>query len=363
MSLLCSKCGEEYSIDEPIWRCNCEAFLDIKFSAEFPVAKIATRPPGMWRYKEAIPVSNPVSYNEGFTPIVREKISGRDVFLKLEYLFPSGSFKDRGASVLISKARELGFKHIVEDSSGNAGAAIAAYSAKAGISCDIYVPEGTSSGKLTQISSYGANLCIVRGSREDTTQAAIITAKQHYYASHIWNPFFFQGTKTFSYETSEQLGWKAPDTIISPVGHGTLLLGAYLGFLDLKKASIIDKIPRIIGVQAESCPPLTEAWRQGKRDYVKIEKKETLSEGISIAEPLRAPQILEAVKQTGGEIISVSEDQILEALKLMLRKGYYIEPTSATAIAGLKMLNDLGHTVIPLTGSGLKTTEILGRLK
>jgi len=362
MSLLCSQCGEAYPNDKPIWRCNCGAVLNIKFSPGFPIETIKTRPPSMWRYEEAIPVSNPVSYGEGYTPIVKEKISGTDVLLKLEYLFPSGSFKDRGASVLISKARELGFKHVVEDSSGNAGAAIAAYSAKAGITCDIYVPEGTSPGKLTQISSYGANLCIVKGSREDTTKAAMVAAEQHYYASHIWNPYFLQGTKTFSYEVTEQLGWKAPDTVICPVGHGTLLLGAYFGFLELKEASIIDHLPRIIGVQTESCPPLAEAWRKGKNDYAKIEKKETLGEGISIAEPIRAPQILKAVRKTGGEVIMVSEHQILTALKSILRKGYYIEPTSATVVAGLNLLNDLGQTVIPLTGTGLKTTEKLGRL-
>ena len=199
MSLLCSVCGEEYSTDNPIWRCSCGSALDVKFSSKFPIDKIMTRLPNMWRYREAIPVSHPVSYCEGFTPIVREKISGKKVHLKLEYLFPSGSFKDRGASVLISKAKELGFNHVVEDSSGNAGAAIAAYSAKAGITCDIYVPEGTSLGKLTQISAYGANLHVVKGSREATTKTAMNAARQNYYAGlessrhhnlsrRTWNP-------------------------------------------------------------------------------------------------------------------------------------------------------------------------------
>lgn len=334
----------------------------MEFSPEFLLEQIEKRQPNMWRYHEAIPVLNPVSFGEGFTPLVKERIHGRDVHLKLEYLFPSGSFKDRGASVLISKTNELGFNHVVEDSSGNAGVAIAAYSAKAGIICDIYVPEGTSPGKLTQISSYGANLHLVEGSREDTTRAAMEAAEKYYYASHIWNPYFHQGTKTISYEISEQLNWSTPDTVICPVGHGTLLLGAYLGFQELKNASIIDNFPRIIGVQTESCSPLAEAWKEGENDYVTIEKKDTLGEGISIAEPVRASQILKAVKQTGGEIIAVSEHEILSALRLMYRKGYYIEPTSATAVAGYNHLDDLGQTIIPLTGSGLKTTEKMGRI-
>ena len=362
MSLLCSVCGEEYSTDNPIWRCSCGSTLDVKFSSKFPIDKIMTRLPNMWRYREAIPVSHPVSYCEGFTPIVREKISGKKVHLKLEYLFPSGSYKDRGASVLISKAKELGFNHVVEDSSGNAGAAIAAYSAKAGITCDIFVPEGTSLGKLTQISAYGANLHVVKGSREATTKTAMNAARQNYYASHIWNPYFLQGTKTLSYEITEQLGWKAPDTIICPVGHGTLLLGAYLGFKELKEASIIDHIPRIIGIQTENCPPLAKAWKKGNKTYTKITKKQTIAEGISIAEPVRAPQIIEAVKRTDGDIFTVSEDQILCALKVALKKGYYIEPTSATALAGLNTTDDLGETVIPLTGTGLKATEKIGSI-
>lgn len=362
MSLICSKCGAEFSIDSKFWRCGCGGVFDVKFSPEFPIDKIMTRPLNMWRYREAIPVSHPVSYCEGFTPIVREKIFEKNVFLKLDYLFPSGSFKDRGASVLISKIKELGIKYVVEDSSGNAGAAIAAYSAKAGIKCDIYVPEEANPDKLIQISAYGANLHVIKGTREDTAKLTMNAAKKYYYASHIWDPYFLHGTKTFSFEVTEQLGWNTPDTIICPVGNGTLLLGAYLGFKELKEESIIDHIPRIIGVQTESCSPLSEAWKKGNTTYSKIIKKPTIADGISIAEPVRGSQILNAVKQTNGEIISVSENQILKALKIAFRKGYYIEPTSATTLAGLNMLNDIGETIIPLTGSGLKSTEKIGRI-
>ncbi|MEM9982561.1 MAG: pyridoxal-phosphate dependent enzyme, partial [Bacteroidota bacterium] len=152
------------------------------------------------------------------------------IHLKLDFLFPTGSYKDRGASVMISKVKELGIDKVVQDSSGNAGASVAAYCAKAGIACDIYAPKCTSQAKLTQIKMYGATLHLIDGTREDTAQAALEAAQKSYYASHCWNPYFFQGTKTFAFEIAEQMGWKAPDTVILPAGNGTLLIGAYIGF-------------------------------------------------------------------------------------------------------------------------------------
>ncbi|MCP4155342.1 MAG: pyridoxal-phosphate dependent enzyme, partial [bacterium] len=206
----------------------------------------------MWRYKEAIPVSNEstvVSFEEGFTPLLEMDIENRTVLVKQEQLFASGSYKDRGASVLISKIKEMGIGEVVEDSSGNAGASVAAYCAAAGIQCTIFAPEETSPGKLAQIEAYGAVLNKIPGSREETANAVLKAAETTYYASHSWNPYFFHGTKTFAFEVCEQLGWKAPGTVILPVGNGTLLLGAYIGFNELVNAGIIGKMPVIIGVQ------------------------------------------------------------------------------------------------------------------
>jgi threonine synthase len=362
MSLICSVCGEEYSSNEPVWRCHCGGLLEVDFTPEFPIREIEARPPGLWRYREAIPVSVPVSFGEGFTPMVGETVGSVAVYLKLEYLFPSGSFKDRGASVMVSKIHELGISQVVEDSSGNAGAAVAAYCAKSGIGCDIYVPESTSQGKLTQIGAYGARLHRVSGSREDTSRAVLEAARATYYASHIYNPYFLEGTKTFAFEVAEQLGWRAPDCIVTPVGHGSMLLGSYIGFRELMEAGVTDILPRIIGVQSESCSPLSKAWETGADDFVPVLKKPTVAEGISIAEPVRAPQILNAVRETGGSIVSVSEDEIISGLKEAVGKGYYIEPTSATVLAALNGLDDLGTTVVPLTGIGLKATGKLGKL-
>jgi threonine synthase len=256
--------------------------------------------------------------------------------LKQDHLFPSGSYKDRGASVLVSKIKELGIKKVVEDSSGNAGAAIAAYCAKANIDCHIYVPEKTSPEKLVQIEQYGARLYKIPGTREDTARAALKVAETMYYASHYWNPYFFHGTKTYVFEIIEQLGWNTPDTLILPVGNGTLLYGSYIGLKELQREKLIDTLPKIIGIQAENCAPLVTIWKNNSDTFENITTKETIAEGIAIADPVRFKDILFVIKETNGDLITVKEKEIKEALDQTLKKGYYIEPTSAVAIAGFK---------------------------
>ena len=361
--LICTECGREFFLKEVIWRCKCGGVLDVDFKAKFPVNKIKQRKPTLWRYREAIPVEddkNIVSFDEGFTPLTKIEFNERYVLVKQDHLFPTGSFKDRGACVLISKTKELKIKKVVEDSSGNAGCAIAAYCAKANIDCNIFVPQATASEKLVQIKFYGAKLRKISGTREDTANAALKVAEKEYYASHSWNPFFLHGTKTFAFEVCEQLGWKPPDTIILPVGNGTLLLGAYIGFSELLNAGITDKIPKIIAVQAKNCAPLYNAFRENLKEIPKIEKENTLAEGIAIAEPVRGRQIIEAVKKTNGDFIVVDDSEIKESLKDMCRRGYYIEPTSASAVAGIKKYlrkSNYNEVIVSVfTGHGLKTT-------
>jgi threonine synthase len=323
----------------------------------------------MWRYREAIPIKNDVnivSFEEGFTPLTEERFDGKPVLMKQDHLFSTGSYKDRGASVLISKAKELGIREVVEDSSGNAGAAISAYCARADIECNIFIPEDTITTKVVQIQLYGAKLTKIPGSREDTTKAVLKTTEKIYYASHSWNPFFFQGTKTFAFEVCEQLGWQSPDTVILPVGNGTLLLGTYIGFNELRHAGIISKTPKIIAVQSENCAPLYQAFRENLTEIPKITKKQTLAEGIAIAEPIRGTQIIKAVKQSQGDFIIVSEGEIKESLKETCRKGYYIEPTTATTVAGIKKYlarsNSTEVIISVFTGHGLKTTKKMLKL-
>jgi threonine synthase len=367
--LRCTACQREYAIDEPVWKCECGSLLDLVFDGTISIRDVQTRGPSMWRYREAIPLvagSDVVSFGEGFTPLLEVDLNGRSVWIKQDHLFPSGSYKDRGATVLISHIKALGIRRVVEDSSGNAGCAVAAYCARAGIACEIYVPGDTSPGKLAQIERYGAVLHKIPGSREATAAAVLEAAQKIYYASHSWNPFFFHGTKTIAYEVCEQLNWSVPDAVVLPVGNGTLLLGASIGFNELFRQGIIHKIPRLIGVQAEGCAPLWLADQQNQSEPAQVNKLDTLAEGIAIAQPVRGKQIIQAVRDSQGGFITVNEDEIKDAVKRICRMGFYIEPTAGAAIAGLlQYLPSVGkeeRIVSVFTGHGLKATEKMLKL-
>ncbi|MFA6261888.1 MAG: threonine synthase [Bacteroidia bacterium] len=330
--------------------------LDLEFEPIFDLKAIARRKPNLWRYREAIPIAldeNIVSVNEGFTPLLPLNFLGNQVWVKQEQLFSSGSYKDRGASVLMSKVKSLGIKHVVQDSSGNAGCAIAAYSAVAGISCEIFVPASTSSSKIRQIQAYGAKIQLIEGSREKTAEAARAASRSSYYASHCVNPYFFQGTKTFAYEICEQMDWKVPETLILPAGNGTLILGCFIGFNDLMRAGITDRVPKIIAIQAEACSPLLHAFNQTSMPAI----TPTLAEGIAIEHPVRMHQILDAVHSTQGFFIGVTESEIMESQRECGLHGFYIEPSAAATIAGVKrFLNGYSSaSVVTLfSGHGLK---------
>lgn len=366
--LICTHTQEEYSLDEIRWQSDSGHLLDIRFYPQFNKQLIRRRPANIWRYREALPLQSDyfVSFGEGATPLQKLQINGRNVYFKLDFLFPTGSYKDRGSAVMVSKIKELGIEKVVQDSSGNAGASVAAYCAKAGIDCDIFVPKGISPNKLAQIRAYGARIIVIDGSREDVAQAAYEAAQKSYYASHCWNPFFLQGTKTFAYEVCEQLGWKAPDTVVLPAGNGTLLLGAYIGFKELVKAEIIEKRPKIIGVQATNCSPLYEAFNEGLTYIPDVETLPTLAEGIAIAKPIRGKQMMQYVELSEGCFIAVSEEEIKDALYEVSQMGYFVEPTSAAVVAGVKKYienaseNELIVSVF--TGSGLKASDKIAEL-
>lgn len=318
---------------------------------------------GLWRYWRYLPVDKDVmiSMGEGFTPLLPLCINNVQVYIKQEQLFPTGSYKDRGATVLMSVAANEGVKEVVQDSSGNAGCAIAAYAARAGIKCKIYVPGDTSEAKLAQIRMYGAKLERVDGDREDTAAAALGAAEHTYYASHCYNPLFLEGTKTFAYEVCEQLGWKAPTDVVLPAGNGTLLLGAYIGFKHLKESGVITEMPRLHAIQSSACSPLYNAWINGRTTVEAVAGTYTLAEGIAIAYPVRGEEMLNAVHETAGSVVVVSEQEIESALLTCCGMGYYIEPTSAATIAGLIKLtaegnNDHKTWVSLFSGHGLKST-------
>ena len=369
--LVCSGCGKEYSPDKKVYRCpSCSSHFNLRLEGlEFDPEKLDDRMgSGIWRYRTVIPVKdeNIISYSEEKTPLTEYMTDAGKLLVKLDYLFPSGSYKDRGASVLVSKVSELGVDYVVEDSSGNAGAAVSAYCAKGGIRCSIYVPASNSEAKLSQIKSCGAELTAVEGSRAETSRRVLEAAEKHYYASHIWNPYFYHGTKTFAYEVCEQLGWQAPDTVVLPAGHGTLFLGAYIGFSELLQTGVTGKIPRFIAVQAANCSPVYSRWK----GFDNPGAAETLAEGIAITEPVRIDDIIDALNKTGGDVIAVTEDEIRKTLIELAGRGFYAEPTSAAVIAGAEKFlkeaeekgDDPGKTVTVLTGSGLKASEKIYKL-
>lgn len=353
--------GLIYTADQPEWL-GLGELPEIKTVLPFDIEKIDKKMRSQWRYEYFMRVdpNHVVTLGEGFTPMLPLSLFGQTVHIKQEQFFPTGSYKDRGASVLISLARELGVKQVVQDSSGNAGCAIAAYAARAGIRADIYVPASTSPGKLAQIRMYGANLILIPGSREDTARAALLAAHNVYYASHCYNPFFFEGTKTFAYEVCEQLNWKVPDVVVLPAGNGTLVIGCYIGFKHLLDSGVISRMPKLVAVQSAHCAPLYAAWKQNLAEPEKINAQPTIAEGIAIAEPVRGRQIIEIIRATNGAFVAVSDQETIDALKLCGNMGYYIEPTSAATIAGIQKARALfeGETWVSLfSGHGLKSTE------
>lgn len=271
--LICCSCGKRYGADNARWLCECGGLLDLDFQPSLDMGALTSRPPTLWRYREAIPVPDgaDLTLGEGFTPMLPVPIGGREMLVKQEQLFPTGSYKDRGAAVMVAMARHLGVESVVEDSSGNAGCAVAAYCARAGIECRIFVPADNSPAKLGQIELYGARLEPVEGSREDTAEACMNAAEAAFYASHVYNPYFFHGTKTFAYEVVEQLGWRGPDTVVLPAGNGTLLLGAYIGFKELLSLGLVERLPRIVAVQSAGCAPLHASFHAGRSDPTAIE--------------------------------------------------------------------------------------------
>jgi threonine synthase len=312
--------------------------------------------------------TTPVSMGEGLTPLVPGMLGGQRVHFKLEYLAPSGSFKDRGTSVLISALKHWGVTRAADDSSGNAGASFAAYAACAGIAAEVFTPAHASPAKLAQIEVFGAKLNRIEGVRERATEALEAATRTGLtYASHAWSPLTLEGTKTVAYEIWEQLSGRmaargaavagdgVPDHFVCPIGQGSLFLGAYRGFKDLGAAGVIARLPKLIGVQSEGCPPIVEALTRGLDSAAPIEKRASVAEGIMLATPIRAREILRAIRETGGTAVAVAEEEILSARAALARVGLFVEPTSAVVAAALLRIRLQGTVVAALTGSGLKS--------
>jgi len=258
----CESCGRTYAATASApWRCSCGHALDFAATPrpDGPPPASPDRDRGLWTFGAFLPVGCRVTLGEGWTPLV--DAPGWDASFKLEYCFPTGSFKDRGAATTLSHAAALGVERVLEDSSGNAGAAVATYAARAGIDAEIYVPATAKPGKLRAIERAGAGVVRVEGDRAAVTDACVdaVASGEGWYASHAWRPSFFAGTATVAFEIAAQRDWTAPDALVVPLGHGTLFLGAYRGFRALREAGWVDRIPRLYGAQAAGTAPLVAA--------------------------------------------------------------------------------------------------------
>ena len=310
--------------------------------------------------------SDALALGEGNTPIIEMPAAGRAAGVerlhgKLEFASPTGSFKDRGAAMMMSVAVEHGVTEVVEDSSGNAGAAVSAYAAHAGISAHIFAPASAPKAKLGQISVYGATLHTIEGPREATTAAAVRFAESRgiVYASHALSPFFLEGMKGFAYEVAEQLSGRMPDHVVFPVGNGSLLIGAYMGFVELASRSSLSRMPALHAVQAEAVSPVVAAFH-GK-PWTKAEGAQTVAGGISVAEPPQLHRMVQALRATGGSAIAVKDDEILRWQRLLAEnEGIFAESSAAAAFAGLEALAAQGtigsgdSVLAAVTGFGLK---------
>lgn len=383
--LVCRACGELFPL-ENLYNCpKCGGILEVKYDetrafAGSPVLHPDLSQSGMWKYKALLPVQKPeniVTLGEGDTPLLRADRAGANwnsrlnLYVKAEMLNPSGSFKDRPTSVAVSVAKEKGYQKIVVASSGNASAAAAAYAARAGMECVVFVPRSTDPNKVTQAQSYGANVYCVEGNYSRSFDMAVACAATYGWAnvtSTFINPYTVEGDKVPAYELYHQLPGHVPDAVLIPIGSGPLLVGMYKGFIELKKMGLIKKLPKMIGVQPDQCKPITEAYENGLDRVCGWQHEiNTIAGGIS--DPLIGYEkdgelTLKTVRQSGGSMISLNENEILEANQLVEKKiGLYCEPTGAVSLGAIKKMETMGmlkpgETVVAfLTGHGFKFSK------
>ena len=362
MEFVCARCGKRESVTTRKPKCACGGLWTLDFApAPFSLDKVDKNEWSMFRYHPFMGLYSDawreVSLGEGITPIVR---LDENVLLKMDYCMPTLSFKDRGAAVVVAHAKAIGVDKVVQDSSGNAGNAVAAYCARAGIGCEIFVPEGTSPKKIDMIRAHGAACTVVPGSRDHCADVCRAKVDQEgaYYANHVYNPFFYEGTKTYIYEVYEQLH-RVPANLVIPVGNGTLFLGAMKALEELQDASCIDAFPQIIALQSERCDPLLQAADRGLDAPVQVTPTPTLAEGIAIGQPMRGEEILAYAKKHGVRFVHAPEDRILEARAFLAGKGIYIEHTTAANYAAylryVELYGPTPDTLITMCGAGLKS--------
>lgn len=374
----CRECGSEH---EPARLSVCpeclgplDAFYDYR-EVDWSEASLSRRPRSIWRYRELLPLLDPrkaVDLGAGFTPLRRadrlaKELGLEELYLKDDTVNPTYSFKDRPASVAVSKAMELGYEVVGCASTGNLAAATAAHSAKAGLPCYVFIPKGIEGTKVSQAIAYGARIIRVSGTYDEANAAASRAAERFGWALVNINvrPYYVEGSKSLAFEVCEQLGWEAPDHVIVPIGSGALLNAIAKGFGELRDLGLIEgRGPKISGAQGLGCSPVVDAFKSG-RDYIEpVEAPNTIAKSLAIGDPGDGIYALRRIRDSGGRAEAASDAEIAEAIRLLGRtEGLFAEPAGAVTVAALKKLIAAGavgrdeRVVCYITGNGLKAPD------
>ena len=380
--LQCFECQRDFPAQEAGFRCKtCGGLLEVRFDlAGKKEPTWNNRQLSVWKYRELLPVQKEefiVSLAEGGTGLHHCKRLGRklglkNLFVKNEGENPTGSFKDRGMTVAISKARELGKRKVLCASTGNTAASLAAYSARAAMECIVLMPKGkVAGGKMLQVIMHGAKLIQVEGDFDQALELAMELAdkRREFYLMNSINPFRLEGQKTLAFEIFDGLQRKVPNVVLLPVGNGGNISAAWKGFSEFQQLKIAKNRPRMIGIQAEKAAPIARAVKNRQNKIIPIHNPLTIATAIRIGSPVNWPKVLRAIRESKGTAETVTDDEILEAQKeLATLEGIFVEPASAASIAGLKKLSkegrvDPSETVVCVTtGHGLKDPSVLERL-
>ncbi len=383
--LRCIKCGKEFEPQPYLFKCpKCGSLLEVIVpKPHLDWEKLSSRKPSVWKYRELLPIREniePVSLGEGGTPLIPLKRvvlrdTGRDyrIYAKFEGANPTGSFKDRGMTIGITLAKYLGFKGVIVASTGNTSASAAAYAARAGLECLVVLPRGkVARGKLSQVILHGARIVEVEGSFDNALEYVmekIFGSSEHsYYPLNSLNPWRLEGQKTIAYEIVDELG-RVPDYVVVPVGNAGNISAIWKGFKELYMFGYIDKLPRMIGVQAKGASPLANMWENKAEKPLFVDKPETIATAIRIGKPINWMKAVRAVIESNGMFLKVSDEEIIKALKKIARyEGIGVEPASATAYAGfLKLveketinIDEIG--ILVFTGHVLKDPDTISSL-
>jgi threonine synthase len=382
--VICASCERCFGLSELLNLCPCGSPLLVRYDLNkaktaFVKSSLPGRIASLWRYRELLPLQNDanlVSLGEGYTPLVDAKklaaeLGLRQVWIKDEAQNPTASFKDRGLSLAISRAKELGVKKAAIPSAGNAGGSFAAYAARAGIEAHVFMPRDTPMANQIEVERYSAKLTLVDGLISDCGR--LIAEKKAtegwFDVSTLKEPYRVEGKKTMGYEIAEQLNWHLPDVIIYPTGGGTGLIGMWKAFGELEELGwIVDKRPRMVSVQASGCAPIVKAFDEGKATAQPWENAKTIASGLRVPQAVGDFLMLRSIRESGGTALSVTDDAMLtEIPRIGKAEGIFFCPEGAACVAALrhlvenKWIQPADEVLIFNTASGLKYLDVVPR--